>query len=238
MTRLPVLRSFRPFVAAFALTVLCAAGARADVTVGQFDDTNCYPFSCFASDSFGGGGNTYQQVYDASAFSGVTSFNSICFFADSDSVGLPMDGATYAVSFSTTSGGVLALDANPNNNLGGDNASFGTFTLGGLMPAVTTLNGSTFTYDPSQGDLLMTVTVSNLTDPEPYSSFFQADYTGAVTSRLYTYNDDPTTGSNDVGALVTQFKTLDVTVPEPGAVAFGILAAGSVLGLIAKRKRT
>jgi LPXTG-motif cell wall-anchored protein len=42
-----------------------------------------------------------------------------------------------------------------------------------------------------------------------------------------------------VGYFGPNFKIMDsgTIVPEPGAIAFGVLAAGSVLGLVARKRR-
>ncbi len=84
-----------------------------------------------------------------------------------------MDSATYDISFSTTSASVGALDSTWANNIGGDSAFFGTFTLGGSMPSVLTLTGNAFNYDPTLGNLLMHVGISNLTEAHGYESYFQ-----------------------------------------------------------------
>lgn len=191
-----------------------AGSAQADVIVGSYDGGNCYPFSCGASD----GVTTYQQIYSADAFSGVLTFNAISFFLDEDEGPGLMDSATYTVSFSTTSKAVDGLDTEFANNIGGDSAVFGVFSLSGVMPSILTLTGNAFTYDPTQGNLLMTVEISGLTEANPYESFFQADYTGEVTQRLYAY-DGEATGEVATGALVTEFHP----VPEPSSVVLGLI---------------
>ena len=50
------------------------------VTVGVANDGNCYPFMCNDSGSSVGPSIHYQQVYAASAFSGLTQINSLTFF--------------------------------------------------------------------------------------------------------------------------------------------------------------
>ena len=219
----------RPFGAAFALSSLLIAGVNAQTTVGQANGANCYPFSCFASD----GGSVYQQVYSASAFSGISSFDSITFYANTDfDLGL-MDDATYTIRFSTTAQAVNNLDLDPNNNVGGDEAIFGSFAVSGNIPTTLTFTGNPFTYNPAKGNLLMTVTVDSLNVANVYTSAFRANDSGADTSRLYINAD----GANvDSTGLMTTFNTVNA-IPEPSAAAFGILAAGSVLGLVARRRK-
>lgn len=212
-------------MAAIACLFVGAREAAAGTIVGVNDNGNCYPFSCAASD----GVVTYQQVYSAAAFGGPLSFDSISFFK---STGTDMDTADYAIYFSTTSMPVLGLDGNPANNLGADNALFGNFTIGGAMPNVLTLVGNTFNYDPSDGNLLMTVYISNLTTNNGYESFFQADYTGVQTSRLYATDSSVT--QNATGALVTEFSLS--AVPEPSSMAMAGIAAVAGLGLASRRR--
>lgn len=219
------------FLAAAAVVAALASSGRAAVTVGVWDSGNCYPFSCAAYD----GVTLYQQVYSASEFPGLTSFDQISFFQDPNFPGL-MDTADYQISFSTTSAAVGGLDTtDPNNNIGPDSQLFGNFTIGGPMPAVLTLTGTTFNYDPSAGNLLMTVAISNLVDPHGYESFFKADYTGVETSRLF---GDSGAYFQGTGALVTEFGLAPTAVPEPASLALAGFGAAGALGLGRRRARS
>lgn len=211
-----------------ALTSMALAigsfSANAAVTVGVNDDGNCYPFSCFASDS----GIRYQQVYSSSAFSGTTSVGSVSFFLWSGGL---MDSASYSVSFYNTAAPVGGLSSSPIANLGSLLSSFGTFSVSGSMPAELTLDGVDFLYDPTLGNLLMDVTVLGLTATNSYQSFFQADNTGLQTQRLHSY--DGVNGTTGIGALVTRFNDGN-DVPEPESLAlFGL----GLLALMATRRR-
>jgi hypothetical protein len=208
------------------------SAARADTVVGSFTSPNCYPFSCFASDPDGAGVN-FQEVYSASAFAGLTSVGSVSFFRDPNYSGL-MDSATYSISFYVTPQAVNALSTTGADNRGTLLSSFGIFSLGGLMPDVLTLTGNPFSYDPSAGNLLMDVTVTGLTQANPYTSFFQADGLGTVLSRYYS--DNGVTGGVDEYGLVTQFSA-PAAVPGPivGAGIPGLILA--VGGFIAWKRR-
>lgn len=195
------------------------------VTVGQNGGGNCYPFSCLASD----GGSVYQQVYSASAFAEAGTIHSISFYRR-----LPgaMDSATYTLRLSTTSHAVGALDFSPSNNIGSDVSLFGTFTLGGAMPEVLTFTGLPFHYDPTLGNLLLDVAVSDLTEAHKYESYFQADLNTTVTSRLWAGSGN----GQGAMALVTTFDIGPSTaVPEPGSL---LLVGLGLAGLAtAGRKR-
>lgn len=207
------------FISSTILSTTATQVQAVTFTVGQNDGGNCYPFSCFASDN---NGSTYQQIYDSAAFSSPSYINSISFFQNSGGI---MDTASYNISFSTTSASVSGLDSTWANNIGADSAVFGSFTVSGTMPTTLTFAGTPFYFDPAMGNLLMTVQVSNLTFSAGYSSFFQADYTGNVTQRLWAYGGS-SVGSLGSGALVTQFNTSPAPVPEPLTILGSMAAIG------------
>lgn len=162
---------------------------------------NCIPFSCAA----GYGINTYQQVYSSSAFSGVTRFNEITFFHPENVVPGLLDTGTYNIYFSYTSKPVNGLDpTNPSNNVGGGQTLFGAYVLSGtyeIGPSILTFDGAAFTYDPTLGNLLMTVTIAGASDSLATSTGYESDGSGSVTSRVFF----GTAGGADKFGLVTGF---------------------------------
>jgi hypothetical protein len=208
------------------LTLATPTTAVAGPIVGTWTGANCYPFSCAASDTR----TQFQQVYASSAFADPLIISSISFFQDPGYLGL-MDTASYEVSLSTTSSPIQWLDPNWANNIGSNSALFGTYTLGGTMPAVLTLTGTPFYYDPALGNLLMHVNISGLTEPHGYQSFFKADGSATVTSRMWATG---ATGLVGGSGLVTEFNGASA-VPDGGStLAMLGLAMMAVAG--ARRK--
>ncbi len=184
----------------------------ATITVGSFDTGNCYPFLCNDTGISSGQSIEYQQVYASSAFSGPVSITALTFFFASEFGGssLVLDGS-YKVSLSTTSAPVNGLSSTAANNIGPDNTVFATFVVSShnvdSNPSFT-ITGGPFSYDPSKGNLLIDLVVTNQ-DNVPNDSgngYNEADDTGTQTSRLYVF-DSSGAGITDSVGLVTEFTT-------------------------------
>lgn len=207
---------------------------------------NCDPFGCPGFIGLG----TYQQVYLSQAFPGTISISGLTFFESQvlTNGGVP-SGGTYTLTFSYTTAapGDLSL-ASPGANIGPGSEEFFTGTLPPLTPIRTgnilVITGTPFVYDPADGNLLITVSITGATNSGP-ALFLNEDQCGpktfcppgtsVVSSNAYfgMQNGQPVSGGNDIGGLVTGFDYVSLAVPEP--VSWLMVLGG--IGLIGFEKR-
>jgi hypothetical protein len=216
----------------FAVALFSAVPAGAQVLVGSASPNtgNCYPIGCYT------GYNRYQNAYNANAFSGIIDIGAFDLFHTvyQPGQGTYADG-TYIFSFGITSNSPNGLNANQDLNA---NVSplqyFATLVLSGTsaVPSMITVTGGPYLYDPSLGNLLLDVQMSQTgTGGGVYNNTDQS--CSGQTGRVY--------GSTGSGApacdgLVTQFDVATTSAPEPASIA---LVATGLLGVIgvARRRR-
>lgn len=188
--------------------------------------TNCIPFGCAVE--------RYQQVYNKNLFPSAILINEISFFGSGF-----VNTARYTIRLSTTTKAVNSLDiVELSNNIGADNSLFFSGILGGILmgdPPESikfTITGSGFLYDPSEGNLLLDLSI---TDGVNFgeSTFASRNGTfGDDSSRAYSTGGGFSGGYESYG-LVTEFSTTSTRVPESsstfGVLAFSALAANSTL---------
>ena len=205
-----------------------AANANYSVTVGNANDGNCYPFVCAASDGI----TLYQQIYNQDNFSNsayILSFNYNLFTEFGYGSDL-MDSATYTIGFSTLPDYILSTD--PTANIGPDYKEFGVFSLSGYSPEILSFKGSPFFYDPSQGNLLMTVQISDLLSPGAYAStYYNSD---RFTDNTYRLFGNTMQYALDGGAPVTTFN---LTSSLPAPTPLPLLGVGAAYSFSRKYRR-
>ena len=213
----------RFFAAVVALSAAAVSPAHA-VVIGTADSSNSYPFGAYSASYF-------QQIYNKSAFSAPISINKLTFYNTlSPSTTRPLTD-TFTIFLSTTSAAVTGF--------GQTNSPFGdlpTYTQVFTGKLQTNVNGrldivldTAFNYDPTQGNLLMTV--RDFDFGSGGNLFLDTDNnigtTNIRTSQFqYPWNTGLVTGFNDVAA-----------VPEPATWAMMIGGFGMMGGAMRYRRR-
>jgi hypothetical protein len=192
-------------------------------TVGSPDTGNCYPFMCNDSGVTQGVSLTYQQAYNASAFPGALTINSLGFDYYPGLGPSVAIGGTYDFYLGYSGVGMgLTAPVDQNSNYAGAPTFFGEMTVpagGSNFGNTLAFSGSPFNYDPTLGDLLMTVIASNQDDvPNTGANGYNwADVGGADVVRAFTYGGGGGGFDATNQALVTTFNATAVT-PEPASL--------------------
>ena len=210
---------------ALAIGALAAASANADVTIGVANTNLCSPFGCNFGTPTVGQSYDYEQIFIASAFSGKTTFDSISFF-DTAYPDSKVAAGTYDITFSTTTAALgTEYGAIPLANT----STYFDGPLSGSVGSKFTINGSSYTYDPTAGNLVMEVVVTN--QAYGYFGTLDADGSGDSLSRAYQItNESGFIRADDIG-VVTEFG-ITSTAPESSNAALllvGLAAVGAAL---------
>lgn len=213
-------------IASASLFLAATASANAAVTIGAASGGNCFPFSC-------GYSGTYQQVYSGSSFGTPTTITGIDFFTNL----YPgtYNTAKYALRFFYTGKSVDGLSQNYALNRTTLLADFGTFNLSGAAQPTLSFTATPFLYDPSLGNLLLDIRVSNLTAS---GSSYQDMATASNDAMSRVYGSNNGNGTADTWGLVTRFNTAATpAVPEPATWAMMLVGFAAIGGAMRGRKR-
>ena len=217
------------FLFVLSLLLLCNVSYADNIIIGApRDNGNLFPFG---EPYPGYTGTRYQQAYDASGFSSLGPINitGISFFPYNEA---SFREGTYDLYLSTITADIDSLSIlNFDDNRGSDNALFATANLSGSFAgSIFTFSGGPFSYDPTAGNLLLDIVITNIGN-NGYLAFDNRTTAVGIFSRYHNFGE----GFEGYG-LVTQFDYDSAPIPEPTSLLLFGTGLG-LLGLTAYRRK-
>jgi hypothetical protein len=221
------------------IALVAALGTSAfatSITVGGTNQLNVFPFGCGPTCAFPYSGE-YQQVYSSSVFSGPFTITQIAFETRAGISGSLSD--TFTLGLGTT----LATAAAPGTSYAGNRRPDFTSVFSGTVVVPSTgagtfdfiINLSTpFTYNPSNGNLLLDVNIASDTTSGNGISFVAGTNTVDV-GRLFNIGGNGAATPQGNFGLLTQFSGEASQVPEPTSLT--LVATGLTFGARRWRNR-
>jgi hypothetical protein len=205
--------------------------SHADFTLGTTNETNTIPFGLSAA------GGYYVEIFNSSLFSGSTTFTGVSFGSPGTITRFTPD-ESLTIKFAYQAVGFSGLNTAEGTAIGTAIGTLGSFTLHSTAPELIILSfaGASLTYDPTQGNLVMDISVTALSNGQ-LGGATRAAYNNDKTSATISSASNFTGASFVTGGLVTTFATSSAPsspVPEPGSLA---LLGGALAGLGAIRRR-
>jgi hypothetical protein len=176
------------------------------------------------------GGYYFQQIYNKSSFSSPININELTFYNTLSPGGTPRPG-TFDIYLSIVNANVGSFDTSNASTVPYYDPSF-TSVFHGTLPSLANgkldfLLSSSFLYNPTMGNLLLTVKSNDLGNGS--TLFLDADQNNGITNfRMSSFGYDFNEG------LVTGFNVS--AVPEPSTWAMMILGFVGV-GVMAYRRK-
>ena len=228
MFRVVKLASLAFVLIAFSAVPLAKAQT---VVTGGTGIANAYPFGNYPEGQYAAG-SQYQQIYSSADFSGPVTITGIAFASTSTST----PGAN-VYNFNIGLGTTSSTPANPSSTFAGNGTTTQVFS--GPLTAPLTATGNfdltiplttPFSYNPSQGNLLLDVVLnSNTTGTTTYFVSGNANDVG----RVYQAGGIGLATAAGNSGLETEF--IAIAVPEPSTS--GSIAMGSMLLLASSWKK-
>lgn len=237
-------KRYLPILTLGALLATAALPAAADVIVGApalANTGNCFPFGCDYEAQ-------YQQVYNASAFSGPITIVDLEFFnTQYHFTSSQLPSGSYTITLATLPSSHTISSNYASNLASSSNVSeVWSGNINQPWSFGSTLHiplSSAYDYDPSAGNLLLDVVAANVSLPSGGVTVFDATDSADVT-RIFCLSGISCTDGQIAAnyGLVTGFSTKEgpVSVPEPGTlslVALQVLGLAGV-GIWTRRRRT